>query len=223
MPEMSVLIENLKNASYGFDNLKSFFGRVYENAFEGLIGQFSEFFPYALLALSVILLFIGARAFPVLRFVGVAVLGYGLGCYLLAPVVTDVVKFIPGIVVGIVVAIVAVLLRKPVYYAGLAAFIAYFGYAFTYAGKLFGLFEGQQILALVVGVVAAVLVIALHKFALMVGTAAIGAVGIINFVLGLFDFTTIFGNDNRTLVAYLALGVLGLIGAVIQFVTRKRY
>ncbi len=223
MPEMSVLIENLKNGAYGLDSLKNFFGRVYENVFEGLIGRFENFFPYALLALSVILLFIGARAFPVLRFVGVAVLGYGLGCYLLAPVVTGVVKFIPGIVVGVVVAIVAVLLRKPVYYAGLAAFIAYFGYALTYTGKFFGLFEGNQILALVVGVVAAVLVIALHKLALMLGTAAIGAVGVINFVLGLFDFTTIFGNDNRTLVAYAALGVLGVVGAIIQIVTRKRY
>ena len=128
---MTAFIENVKNGAYGFDNLKSFFSRVYENAFEGLIGQFSEFFPYALLALSVILLFIGARTFPLLRFVGVAVLGYGLGCYLLAPVVTGVVKFIPAIAVGAVVAIVAALLRKPVYYAGLAAFVAYFGYALT--------------------------------------------------------------------------------------------
>ena len=220
---MSVLLENLKNGSYGFENLESFFGRVYANAFEGFLGQFSQFFPYALLALSVILLFIGARMFPVLRFVGVAVLGYGLGCYLLAPVVTGVVKFIPGIVVGVVVAIVAVLLRKPVYYAGLAAFIAYFGYAFTYAGKLFGLFAGNQVLALVVGVVAAVLVIALHKAALIVGTAALGAIGVINFVLGLFDFTTIFGNDYRVIVAYAALGVLGLIGTIFQIATRKRY
>ena len=223
MPEMSVLIENLKGGSYGFDNLKNFFVRVYENAFEGLVGQFSEFFPYALLALSVILLFIGARTFPVLRFVGVAVLGYGLGCYLLAPVVTGVVKFIPGIVVGVVVAIVAVLLRKPLYYAGLAAFLAYFGYAFTYAGKLFGLFAGDQMMSLAVGVAAALLVVILHKFALMVGTAALGAIGVVNFVLGMFDFTTIFGNDNRTLVAYAALGLVGVIGTVLQIVTRKRY
>ena len=223
MPNVSVLIENLKNASYGMDNLKNFLARVYENSFESLIGQFSQLFPYALLALSVILLFIGARAFPVLRFVGVAVLGYGLGCYILAPVVTGVVKFIPGIAVGAVVAIVAVLLRKPVYYAGLAAFVAYFAYAYTYTGKLFGLFAGDQMMALVVGVVAAILVIALHKFVLMVATAGIGAVGVINFVLGIFDFTTIFGNGNRMLVAYIALAIVGLVGTIIQIATRKRY
>ena len=220
---MLAFIENLKNAAYGLDNLKNFAGRVYEIAFEGLIGQFSQYFPYAILALSAILLILGARMFPVLRFVGIAVLGYGLGCYLLAPVVTGVVTFIPAIVVGAVVALVAVLLRKPVYFAGLAAFIAYFVYAFTYAGKLFGLFAGDKMMALVVGAVAAILVIALHKFALMAGTAVIGAVGVLNFLLGLFDFTTIFGNDHRTLVAYLALGVLGVAATVFQFVTRKRW
>ena len=220
---MTAFIESVKNATFTFDNLKDFFSKVYENAFEGLIGQFSEFFPYALLALSVILLFIGARTFPLLRFVGVAVLGYGLGCYLLAPVVTGVVKFIPAIAVGAVVAIVAALLRKPVYYAGLAAFVAYFGYALTYAGKLFGLFAGQQMMALAVGVVAAILVIALHKIVLFFATAGLGALGVINFVLGLFDFTTIFGNDYRMLVAYAAIGLVGVIGAAIQIATRKRY
>lgn len=223
MPSISAFFENLKNAVYGIDNLKNFLDRLYENVFEGLIGQFSQYFPYALLALSVLLLFVGARLFPVLRFVGVAVFGYGLGCYLLAPTVTGVVKFIPAIAVGIVVALVAVLLRKPIYYVGLAAFVAYFGYALTYTGKFFGLFQGDRIMSLVVGVAAAVLVIVLHKVFLMLGTAALGAVGVVNFVLALFDFTTILGNDYRTIVAYAVLGILGIVGAIIQIATRKRY
>ena len=223
MPNISAVIENLKNAAYGLDNLKNFLVRVYNNVFEGLIGQYSEYFTYVLLGLSVILLLVGARMFPVLRFVGVAVFSYGLGCYLLAPVVTGVVKFVPAVAVGIVVALVAVLLRKPIYYVGLASFVAYFGYALTYTGKFFGLFQGDKMLSLVVGAVAAILVLALHKVFLMLGTAAIGAVGTVNFLFGIYDFTTILGNDYRTLVAYAALGVLGLLGAALQIATRKRY
>ena len=78
-------------------------------------------------------------------------------------------------------------------------------------------------MALAVGVVAAILVIALHKIVLFFATAGLGALGVINFVLGLFDFTTIFGNDYRMLVAYAAIGLVGVIGAAIQIATRKRY
>lgn len=179
------------------------------------------YFAYILIALSLVQAFFGKRLLGLQKFLGFFAIGFTLGMYYLAPIVKGFLPVIPDWVVGLVVAVLAAVLSKVLYLVVVAVAAGYSAYLVAYSGMVLGAIKGNLIVAAAVAVVAIVLVLLLLKWIEILGTAFGGGYLFALALLPVFDYTTMIpleANLDKLVVA----GVVGLLGFIIQVVTRKR-
>ena len=199
-----------------------------KNWFMGIISPFSLFLPFILLGLYIIIALTGKRMFGVLRFTAFFVAGLFLGAYLLSPFVTKIIPQIPPVLVGVVTGIVSAVLSKLIYILAVVLASGYPVYTACITGTvipaLTGFCKGKAVLSLVVAVIAAVIVLIFLKYIEMLGTAMLAGLGIAYVIKGWYDFTAIQSFEGRAWIPYLVISsVVGVIGLVVQFRTRRRF
>ena len=229
--------ECIKNAELDFTGVWELLVAIYTaistNAtvvalWEGLMGLISVVLPYMtyiLLALCVVETFFGKKLFGLQKFLLFLTVGFTAGIQYVAPLITGLLP-IPEWVVGLVVGIVCALLCKFLYFVVYVVAAGYSVYMIAYSGAYLSFVtnftKGNLIIALVCAAVAVVVALLLRKYIEMLGTAALGAWGVVTYVKAIYDFTALVPG-SEALVGLIAFGVIALIGFAVQVKTRKRY
>ena len=238
MEAITAFFSSVMNAQFDFTALGNFFGwyitSIKENAellgmWEAVwqyIAPYAFVVPIALIVLSAICLFFGKKILPFIRFLACVVIGYAVGVITVSPLINSVFT-LPNYVSGIVVAIVAGALSKIVYYLAITVGVGYVSYMVCMRGEILpqltSFSKGNTIVCLIVAVIAVVLVFLLRKFLEMGATAFAGAFFISEVVIANYvDYTALIPFDAN-IVKYVAVGVVALIGFIVQFKTRTRY
>lgn len=181
-----------------------------------------------LLAVALIGVFFGKKALPFYKFVFFFIVGFALGVHLLAPIIPDVVT-IPSWVVGIVLAVVVAVLYKFLYYALYALCFGYSAYILAYYGCFFikepVYTPTRAAICVIIAVAVICLAFVLRKYIEMLGTAALGAFMTTKiFISFVYDFTEFPFLAGIEWVGILVVSIiLGLLGFIVQFKTRRRY
>ncbi len=182
----------------------------------------------ALLVLSLIQLFAGKKLLGFQKFVACFAVGFAYGIVFLAPFV-DTVIVLPHWISGVVVGAIAALLCKPVYfltYVGAAAYAMYFVcYTGAVLPELTAFTCENKIYSLVAAAVAVLLVLIFRKWIEMIGTSALGAwctyLCVDTLVGGFANIEALASSIE--LVKWIAIGVVALVGFIVQVKTRRRY
>ncbi|MBO5909619.1 MAG: hypothetical protein J6Q67_07730 [Clostridia bacterium] len=178
-----------------------------------------------LLALSLVMVFLGKRLLTFMQFAGCLALGFLVGVAFLAPPITSVLSAIPWWVVGLVVGVVCFLLAKLVY---LALFIGVFGfgaYVFCVHGYILkGVLAGNWLIAAIVAAAVVVLVLICKKLVEMLGTATLGGFLASLCVLSILQsFNLIIDKPiAATLVKIIVTAIFAVFGFIVQYKTRVR-
>lgn len=222
-------------AEYDFDAIGQFFKNLFNGSFTGKVEELWDklwgmasvihpFVGYIFLALALVQLLFGKRLLGFQKFIGAFAVGYAASVVYLVPVLADLIPALAdfGWIVGIVVGIIAILLRKILYMAVYIVAFAYIPYYLLYSGEIVAATKGQLIIAAAAAAVIVILAIVLRKWVEMLGLSALGAYCItktLDVKFGVIDMIPMDG----MLVGLIILGVLTLIGFIIQVKTRKRY
>ena len=182
---------------------------------------------YAFMVLALVLALFGKRLYGVIKFLGGFAIGFVVGTALLAPMVS----FIPekfAWIVGLVVGLVVALLIKFLYYVIVIVGVGYGAYfcAFsaTYLTKVFNFTKGNLLYSLIVAGVAILLVLLLLKWFEMLGTAALGGYFFALSLAYVYNICNIsFLSNMGQIPHFIVMGIIALIGFIIQIKTRKRY
>ena len=196
--------------------------------FFGLIAPIWVAVPFILLGFYVLLALAGKRLFGILRFLTFFVVGVLLGTYLLSPLVAKVIPQIPPFITGILTGIVAAVLSKILYIVALIVAVGYPVYTACITGTVIPAVTvyamGNVWISLAAAAVAVLLVLLLKKFVEMLGTSMLGGLGIAFVVRGWYDFTTLELFGGKTWIPMLIVtSLVGLIGFIVQFRTRRRF
>ena len=238
MDALIAFFTSVMNAEFDFSILGQFFGgyiwTVTNNA--ELLGMWNAFFsaiaPYAyvvpivLIVLCAIVIFFGKKLVPLIRFLACIVVGYVVGVITVSPLINQI-FVLPNYVSGIVIAIVAGVLAKFIYYIGIVLGVGYISYMVCFRAAivpaLTNYTKGNAIASLIVALIAIVLVLLLRKLIEMGATAFAGAFFISEIVIAnYFNYTTVIAVDP-VIVKYVAVGIVALVGFIVQYKTRKRY
>jgi len=222
-------------AEYDFGAIGQFFKNLWNGSFTGkvealwdslwgMVSVIHPFVAYILLALALVELLFGKRLLGVQKFLGAFLLGYAATVVYLVPVLADLHAVFAdfGWIVGIVVGIIAILLRKVLYMVVYIVAFAYIPYYLVYSGALVASFAENMIFAGAAAAVVVLLAILLRKWVEMLGLSALGAyciTKVLDVKLGVIDMIPFDG----MIVGLAMVGVLTLIGFIIQVKTRKRY
>ena len=235
-------IDKVLGAKFGFDAIGKFFKGLYEGGFSGKVEELWDklwdmlavihpFAIYILLALSLVQLLFGKRLLAFQRFIGCFAVGYAAAVVYLVPVLESLVAAIVDYawIVGIVCGVIAVLLRKLIYIVVYIAAFAYIPYYLVYSGKIVPSIGNNLIYAGVAAAAFVVLALLLRKWVETLGLAALGAHCTIlcldkafNIFEPIMNLSFIPAN-GMFYISLAVLGVLTLIGFVIQVKTRKRF
>lgn len=201
---------------------------VIKDWFFGLIAPISAAIPFILLGCYIVIALAGKRIYGVLRFLTFFVAGVLLGTYLLSPLVAKIVPQIPPALIGVVTGVVAGVLSKLLYILVIAVVAAYPVYTVCISGTvipaLTGLCKGNVVVSLICAAVALLIVILLLKYIEMLGTAMLAGLGIGYVVKGWYDFTALELFGGKAWIPMLIISsVVGIIGFVVQFRTRRRF
>lgn len=183
--------------------------------------------PLAFLLLSLVETFAGKRLIGFQKFVLCFVLGFEYGVLYVSNLLDSIVV-IDHWIAGLVIGIIAALLSKLVYFLAYVGVIGYAVYFIAYTGnyipaEISAFTVNNMVYALVAAGVVVVLALILRKWIEMIGTAALGAWGVFKCVDWLVGFNSIEAiAQNYDMIMYIAVAVIGLIGLVVQFKTRKR-
>ena len=240
---MDILLEfweNLKIAHWDFGAIwESIVGTYYAmietpthvaqmEVVNGFLANLPAFtLPLVILLLSLVETFAGKRLLGFQKFALCFVLGFEYGV-LYVSTLLDSVVVIDHWIAGLVVGILAALLSKLVYFLAYVGVIGYSVYFIAYTGtflppEVSGFTVGNMVNSLVAAAVVVVLALLLRKWIEMIGTSALGAWGVFKCVEWLVDFNTIEAiAQNYDMIMYITMGVLGLIGLIVQIKTRKR-
>lgn len=180
-----------------------------------------------LLVLSLIQVFFGKKLLGFQKFIACFAVGFAYGVVFLAPFV-DTVFQMPHWISGVVVGAIAALLCKLVYfllYIGAAAYSVYFiAFSGTILPEVTAFTKDNMIYALIAAVVAVVLVLVLRKWIEMLGTSTLGAWCTFLCVDALAGLSTMEAlASSYDIVKWVAIGVIALIGFIVQVKTRRRY
>lgn len=222
-------------AEFDFGAIGQFFKNLYNGSFTGKVAELWDavwsalsvihpFVGYILLVLALLELFLGKRLLGVQKFLGAFAVGFAAGAVYLVPLIA---KLIPAIadlgwVVGIVTGVIAVLLRKILYMALYIIAFAYIPYFVLYSGAIVDATANNLVIAAAGAVVVVVLAVVLRKWVETLGLAALGAycvTSVLDVKFGVIDMIPL----NGMFVGLALVGVLTLIGFIIQVKTRKRY
>ena len=224
-------------AEYDFSAIGQFFKNLYNGSFTGKVealwdklwgmaAVIAPFVAYILLALAAIELLFGKRLLGLQKFLGAFALGYAGAYVYLVPVLADLVPALAeyGWIIALVVGVIAILLRKIIYIVVYIAAFAYIPYFIVYSGAIAPLagFAGNLVVAGAAAGVVVLLALLLRKWVEMLGLSALGAycvTKVLDVKLGVIDMIPFDG----MIVGLAMVGVLTLIGFIIQVKTRKRY
>ncbi len=229
-------LESIKNASITLEGIFAYLknmvaGALADSAVVAAIDQVKALLSpvwayrfYAVMVLALIVALFGKRIYGLLKFLGGFAAGFCAGVVLLAPMVT----FLPPWVVGVVVGLVAALLIKFLYYVAVIAgvgYAAYFcAYSATYLDVVFNYTKGNILYSAIVAAVAIILVLLLLKWIEMLGTSVLGGYVFTLALVKVFDIRTIgFLSGLGNISLYIVMGLVALVGFVVQVKTRKRY
>ena len=236
----SRIIDGLINARYDFAKFlakfKAMFTATVEEAdvaalldmAKASLASVLDYLPYILLALCVIEVFFGKKLFGIQKFLLMFGLGFIGGVLIVAPIVD---KFIvlPTYITGAVVGLVCAILCKLLYWL---CYVAVFGYsvymvcfAAMYLPEVVTQYTKSNLLySAIAAAVVIIIALLLRKFIEMLATSALGAFGIVTIVINdlNIDFTA-FVPGYEDIVKLVAIGVIALIGFIVQVKTRRRY
>lgn len=238
MDAIMAFLNSVKNAEFSFPVLSEFFGGyMWSLASNGelvtlcrtvldAIAPYAFAIPIVLIVLSSLQLFFGKKLLPLSRFLAAAGMGYAVGVVTISPIINNI-FVLPNYVSGIVMAIVAGVLSKFIYYIGIAVGVGYISYMVSFSAAILpGITvytKGNAVICAIVAVVAVILVLLLLKFIEMAGTAFLGAFLISELVIANYVNYPAFIPMDPTVVKYVAVGIVALIGFIVQYKTRRRY
>jgi hypothetical protein len=181
----------------------------------------------ACMVLALILAFFGKRIYGLLKFLAGFAGGFVVGTAVLAPMVSFIPenwRFAVGIVVGLVVALLVKVLYYVVVIVGVG-YAAYFcAFSATYIPAVFNFTKGNALYSAIVAGVAIILVLLLLKWLEMLGTAALGGYGFALSLANVYNICTIsFLSNMGDIPHFVVMGIVALVGFIIQVKTRKRY
>jgi hypothetical protein len=184
-------------------------------------------FPLGLLALSLILLFLGKKLLSIERFIVAALVGYAIGVVIISPMINQVFA-LPDYISGAVIALVLAVLCKYIYFAVVAIAVGYSVYITCVNPEILPFttpVNGNHLISLVIALVAVLVVFLLLKYIEMIGTSVLAAFCISRIVIMHFvDYRAFAFLGNWGWVAELVLvAIVGILGSVVQIKTRKRY
>ena len=191
---------------------------------KGLLTPVWAYRYIVLMVLALVVALFGKRMFGLLKFLGGFALGFVVGVVFLAPKL----GFLPSYVTGAVIGLVVALLMKFLYYVILVGGVGYCAYyvAFTAAvlPVVFNFTKGNLLFSAVVAVVAVVLVLVLRKWFEMLGTAVVGAYVLTYALTYVYDIRNIaFLSNYGDIPLFAVMGLVALVGFIVQVKTRKRY
>lgn len=177
-----------------------------------------------LMVLALVVALFGKRMFGLLKFLGGFEAGFVVGVVFLAPKLT----FLPAYVIGAVIGLVVALLMKFLYYVILVGGVGYGVYYIAFSAAIlpvvFNFTKGNLLFSAVAAVVAVVLVLVLRKWFEMLGTALAGAYVLTYALTFVYDVRTIgFLSAYGDIPLYVVMGLVALVGFIVQVKTRKKY
>lgn len=236
MEKIMAFLDGVKNATLSLTDLFAKVGEFCENflaidviaSVQGMADGFIANIPFGsaliFIVVGLLIALFGKRILGALKFVAAVIVGFGVGTLYIAPLVS----FIPQAwIVGLVCAVVFALLFKVVYIVGIVALTGYSVYwtCFTAAvlPAVTGFTKGNLLFSAIAAVVAIVLVLVLLKFVEKVYTSVLGAWMITTNLVAIWDPRSLGVLTQNDLILYIIMGVIALIGLIIQIKTRKRY
>ena len=236
MEKIMAFLDGVKNATLSLTDLFAKVGDFFNQILavdvvanvQGMIDGVLANVPYGkalvLIVIGLIIALFGKRLLGVLKFIAAVVIGFGVGTIYLAPLVS----FIPQAwIVGLVTAVVFALLYKVVYIVGIVALTGYSVYwtCFTAAvlPSVLAFTKGNMLFSAIAAVVAIVIVLVLLKFVEKVYTAVAGAYLIVVQLIKIWDPRSLGILVANDLILFIIMGVIALIGLIVQIKTRKRY
>ena len=191
---------------------------------KGLLNPVWAYRYIVLMVLALVVALFGKRMFGLLKFLGGFFAGFCVGVVFLAPKLT----FLPSYVTGAVIGLVVALLMKFLYYVIVVAGVGYSAYYVAFSAAVlpavFNFTKGNLLFSAIVAVVAVVLVLVLLKWVEMLGTALVGAYVLTYALTFVYDVRTIgFLANYGDIPLYVIMGVVALVGFIIQVKTRKKY
>lgn len=194
----------------------------------GFLAGFPTFtLPLAFLVLALIETFVGKRILGFQKFVVCFILGFEYGVLYVSNLLDSIVV-IDHWIAGLVIGIIAALLSKLIYFLAYVGAIGYAVYFIAYTGtylpaEISAFTVDNMVYSLVAAGAVVLLALILRKWIEMVGTSALGAWAVFKSVDMLVNFNSIEAiAQNYDMIMYIAVAVIGLIGLVVQFKTRKR-
>ena len=194
---------------------------------KGFLCKLGAFLPVLLLALAAVEICFGKKLLGVQRFIACALGGYIVGVLTVSPLINQV-FLLPAYVSGIVVAIVAAILSRYIYYVLLAVASGYSVFLIFYNNPFlpFALpTVGNLVVCAIIAVVAIILTFVLRKYIEMLGTAALGGFFVTRIVIAnYFDYRTWGVFVDKVWLGHLIfIGVIAIVGFIVQYKTRTRY
>lgn len=217
-PEMTGGIGWLVSDISASPHINAWWGGI-KSAFAGI----EAVIPFIILALALVILFVGKRLFLFIRCLAFFVFGFVIGVYLLAPYVLVVIPTLPTWFIGLIIGIVSAVLSRLLYIV-LYAFVPGYVMFALFSGSTIPALDGMYIAGIIAAIVIIVLVFLLRKYVEMLGTAMLGGYMIALVLRGWYDFTawSIFAG-HAWLAMLIVVAIFAPIGFVVQFKTRKRY
>ncbi len=236
---ISTIFDNIKKGIFNLGSLKELYVSQ-SDAFKtdadiapimdkitGWLGFVAPYMAYILLAVGLVVALFGKKLLPLGKFVGFFLVGFGAGVLYLSPLVDKLFE-IPSWIVGLIIGVVAALLCKIFYYIVVAFASGYAMYSVCYSAsvlpQLTGYTKGNTLYSIIAGVVAIVLVLLLLKWLEMLGTAYLGGY---LFAVSLNTATKFMSLDfiksYANIVFWVIVGIVALVGFIVQVKTRRRY
>ncbi len=236
---ISTIFENIKNGTFKWSSFTELYTSQ-SDAFKaeadiapiwdkitGWLEVVAPYMAYILLAVGLIVALFGKKLLPIAKFLGFFLIGFGAGVLYLSPVV-DKVWAIPSWIVGLVIGVIAAVFCKIFYYLLVALVSGYAMYSVCYtAGVLPAVTkftEGNLLYSLIAAAVVILIVLLLLKWVEMLGTAFLGGY---LFTVSLNTAVNFMGLDFiqnfKTIVFWVIVGIVALVGFIVQVKTRKRY
>ena len=197
------------------------------DAIVGAVASIASFLPIIFIALGAIELLFGKKLIPLQRFLLCAGVGFVCGVLYISPLINGMFT-LPSYISGIVIGLVAAVLCKFVYYVAYAAAAAYSVYIVSINGLipfLADFTENNWMIGAIAAAVAVIVAFIFRKYIEMLGTALLGAYVISSTVIvNYYDYRTLeFIGDMGWVAELVVIGVVALIGFIVQIKTRKRY
>ena len=185
-----------------------------------------DLFPYAVIALCLIVGMFGRRLSGLIRVSLLFAIGFVASVHWVAPFVVKFVPDLPALYVGLAAGVIAAVLSKMIYnltYIGCIGFDAFnICYGALFLPELTSTTQGDSTLSLVVAIFAVFIALGVRKYLEMIITAVAGGLGIAYFVKTLYDYTTYLNYDpNVTLI--LATAIVAAPLFVFQYRNRGYY